>query len=211
MAPLSPTLGIRAQSANEIWHVDTTIIRLLDGSRADLHAVIDHFSRRILAWNVAASFEPAITAQLLRDACANPTTGQPTVLVDGGVENFNPAVNEVVESGILTRVLAQTELDFSNSMIESFWRILKHQWLFLNTLDTVATVEKLVTFYVEQHNTHMPHSAFQGQTPDEMFFGTEDDIPTQLQESRIAARESRMKWNRAQTCQACEELVAISC
>jgi len=57
----------------------------------------------------------------------------------------------------------------------------------------------------------MPHSAFQGQTPDEMYFGTDDDIPLQMQESRLAARESRMKMNRAQTCQTCEELVAISC
>jgi transposase InsO family protein len=32
-----------------MWHVDTTVIRLLDGTRASLHAVIDNFSRRILA------------------------------------------------------------------------------------------------------------------------------------------------------------------
>jgi transposase InsO family protein len=33
-----------------MWHIDTTVIRLLDGTRAYLHAVIDNFSRRILAW-----------------------------------------------------------------------------------------------------------------------------------------------------------------
>jgi transposase InsO family protein len=210
--PAKPKVGIRATAANEIWHVDTTLIRLLDGSRAYLHAVIDNFSRRILAWNVAGTFEPAITAKLLR-AAAEPTTNcsKPTVLVDGGVENFNPAVDEVIESGILKRVLAQTEISFSNSLIESWWRVLKHQWLYLNTLDGVETVRNLVSFYVEQHNTHMPHSAFQGQTPDEMYFGTGIDIPKQLQESRIAARVSRMKLNRAQTCQTCEEPVAISC
>ena len=174
--------------------------------------MIDNFSRRILAWNVAGTFEPAITAQLLR-AAADPTTtsSKPTVLVDAGVENFNSAVDEVIESGVLKRVLAQTEINFSNSLIESWWRVLKHQWLYLNALDSVETVRNLVTFYVEQHNTHMPHSAFQGQTPDEMYFGTDIDIPKQLQESRIAARESRMTLNRAQTCQTCEELVAISC
>lgn len=111
--------------------------------------------------------------------------------MDGGVENFNPAVDEVIESGILKRVLAQTEINFSNSLIESWWRVLKHHWLYLNTLDSVETVRNLVCFYVEQHNTHMPHSAFQGQTPDEMYFGTGIDIPQQLQESRIAARVSR--------------------
>ena len=133
------------------------------------------------------------------------------MLVDGGVENFNSAVDEVIASGILKRVLAQTEIDFSNSLIEAWWRVLKHQWLYLNTLDTVANVEKLVTFYVEQHNTHMPHSAFQGQTPDEMYFGTGEEIPQQLEDYRIAARESRLKLNRAQTCQTCEELVDIGC
>ncbi len=208
--PAKPKVGIRATAVNEIWHVDTTLIRLLDGSRAYLHAVIDNFSRRILAWNVSGSFEPAITAQLLRDAADATATSKPTVLVDGGIENFNSAVDDVVTSGILKRVLAQTDISFSNSLIESWWRILKHQWLYLNTLDTVATIEKLVTFYVEQHNVHMPHSAFQGQTPDEMYFGTGGEIPQQLEGSRIAARESRVKLNRAQTCQTCEDPVDIA-
>ena len=207
--PAKPKVGIRAASANEIWHVDTTLIRLLDGSRAYLHAVIDNFSRRILAWNVAGTFKPAITAQLLRDATNTPTTGKPTVLVEGGIENFNSAVDEVIESGILKRVLAQTEVDFSNSLIEAWWRVLKHQWLYLNTLDSVAAVKKLVEFYVGQHNAHMPHSAFHGQTPDEMYFGTGEGIPKQLEDSRISARQSRLESNRAQICQTCEEKVAV--
>ena len=42
--------------------------------------------------------------------------GKPMLLVDGGVENFNSAVDEVVESGLLERVLAQTEITYSNSL-----------------------------------------------------------------------------------------------
>ena len=55
--------------------------------------------------------------------------------------------------------------------------MVKHQWLFLNTWDTVASVRKLVALYVQQHNRHVPHSAFKGQTLDEMYFGTSEDIP----------------------------------
>ncbi len=47
--PAKPKVGLRTTQANEMWHIDTTVIRLLDGSRAYLHAVIDNFSRRILA------------------------------------------------------------------------------------------------------------------------------------------------------------------
>jgi len=93
---------------------------------------------------------------------------KPLLPADGGVENFNGAVDELIASGLLSRVLAQTEITFSNSLIESWWRVLKHQWLFLNTLDSVRTVEKLVAFYVQEHNARLPHSAFRGQTPDEM-------------------------------------------
>ena len=41
------------------------------------------------------------------------------LLVDGGVENFNASVDELVETGLLKRVLAQTEVTFSNALIES--------------------------------------------------------------------------------------------
>ncbi|MCC7420297.1 MAG: DDE-type integrase/transposase/recombinase [Planctomycetaceae bacterium] len=63
--PFRPKVGIRASRPNEIWHFDTTLIRLPDGSRAYLHAVIDNFSRRILAWKVLATFDPSATAELL--------------------------------------------------------------------------------------------------------------------------------------------------
>jgi putative transposase len=51
--PAKPKVGLRTSGADEMWHIDTTVIRLLDGTRAYLHAVIDNFSRRILAWRVA--------------------------------------------------------------------------------------------------------------------------------------------------------------
>ena len=206
--PAKPKVGIRASRPNEIWHVDTTLIRLLDGSRAYLHAVIDNFSRRILAWKVAGTFDPTITAELLLTASKHVVDGKPKLLADGGVENFNKAVDELVEGGLLKRVLAQTDITFSNSMIESWWRVLKHQWLYLNTLDTVRAIENLVAFYVKEHNSRLPHSAFRGQTPDEMYFKTGDRIPEKLEAARQKARQDRAEANRKQDCEACQLLPA---
>lgn len=208
--PAKPKVGIRGSRPNDIWHVDTTLIRLLDGSKAYLHAVIDNFSRRILAWQVTESFDPSITAKLLLTASKELVDQQPTLLTDGGVENVNGAVDDLVNAGILRRLLAMTEISFSNSLIESWWRTLKHQWLYLNTLDTLSTLEKLIAFYVQQHNCCLPHSAFGGQTPDEMYFGTGDDIPKQLEAAREAARESRMQVNRNSSCRTCESLKSIA-
>lgn len=201
--PAKPTVGIRATRPNEVWHLDTTLIRLLDGSKAYLHAIIDNFSRRVLAWRINDTFIPAVTAELLIEAAREIEDAKPQVLVGGGVENYNSTVDQLVESGLLKRILAQTEIRYSNSLIESWWRVIKHQWLFLNTLDTAASVKKLVAFYVEQHNSHLPHSAFEGQTPDEMYFGTGDGIPKKLEEKKLKARELRLKSNRERNCHVC--------
>lgn len=202
--PEKPKVGIRASQPNEIWHIDTSVIRLLNGTRAYVHGVIDNFSRRILAWKVSGTFDPSSTVELLLRASRGLVDTKPTVLADGGVENFNGHVEELIDSGVFKRLLAMTDISYSNSLIESWWRVLKHQWLFLNTLDSVSAVEELVDFFVGEHNSRLPHSAFRGQTPDEMYFGTGDHIPDRLEAERITARQSRLEVNRATSCPACE-------
>ncbi len=203
--PAQPKLGIRASRPNEIWHVDTTLIRLLDNTRVYLHAVIDNYSRRILAWRLADRFDAANSVEVLVEAGKAVETGAPTptLLADAGVENKNKGVDELIASGLLKRVLAQTEIHFSNSLIEAWWRILKHQWLFLHALDSATKVRSLVASYVTEHNSRLPHSAFRGQTPDEMFFGTGDGIPDALAKARAAARRTRLEINRARHCAVC--------
>jgi hypothetical protein len=112
--------------------------------------------------------------------------------------------------GVLRRLLAFTELKFSNSMIEAWWRSLKHQWLFLHSLDSVTTVHRLVAFYVDEHNRVLPHSAFRGQTPDEMYFGTGDAVPADLRSRAADARRTRVEANRSASCATCSSVDAAA-
>ena len=106
-------------------------------------------------------------------------------------------------SACLDRVLAQIDVAFSNSMIEAFWRSLQHQWLYLNSLDSIERVRTLVEFFVEKHNAQMPHAAFHGQTPDEMYFGTAANLLAELAAAREQARAARLAANRAMSCDRC--------
>ncbi|MEM7308030.1 MAG: DDE-type integrase/transposase/recombinase [Planctomycetota bacterium] len=84
--PARPKVGIRAARPDETWHIDTTIIRLVDGSKAYLHAVIDNFSRRILSWRIGGSFDTSNTVAVLTEACRSSSSADgdpPTVLADG--------------------------------------------------------------------------------------------------------------------------------
>lgn len=202
--PAKPKIGLRTRAPNEAWHIDVSIIKLLDGTKAYVHAVIDNFSRRILAWIVADRLDPMNThAVLVRAARQLVTPSRADVVMDSGVENLNGTVDELFDSSALRRVIAQIDVSFSNSLIEAWWRTLKHQWLYLHSLDDLATVRRLVAFYVTQHNETMPHSAFQGQTPDEVYFGRGDHVPDELAVRRTAARQQRAASNRSAACSAC--------
>ena len=207
--PPQPKLGFRAAAPNEAWHIDVTIIKLLDGTKAYLHAVIDNYSRRILAWTVGDKLNPMNTCLVLNQAAAHLSDSETKVCMDSGVENLNKDVDKLLEGGTLERVIAQLDVTFSNSMIESFWRSLKHGWLFINHLDSMATLRKLVEFYVVEHNTAMPHSAFDGQTPDEMYFGRGEAVPDELAQKRREARSRRVEENRKLACSTCPRGSAV--
>jgi hypothetical protein len=79
--PAKPKVGLRTTRPDAIWHIDTTVIRLLDGTRAYLHAVIDNFSRRILAWRVADTFAPVNSVAVLLQASHGATPSDTTPVV----------------------------------------------------------------------------------------------------------------------------------
>jgi putative transposase len=74
----------------------------------------------------------------------------------------------------------------------------------LHPLDSFAALEKLISFYVEEYNSVIPHAAFAGQTPDEMYFGRGEQVPANLAVARARAREARLKANRNLSCQSCK-------
>jgi len=205
--PAKPKIGVRAMRPNEYWHIDVTVVRLITGVKVYLHAVIDNFSRRILAWRLAERLDPTTTCEVLLEA-GKEIGCVPTVVADSGVENVNEQVDELVNAGVLNRILALVEVAFGNSMIEACWRSLRHQWLYLHMLDSFNSVQRLIAFWVDQHNTVMPHSAFLGQTPDEIYFGTGDHVPAELKAAHRAAQQRRLTENRAARCSLCDPIDA---
>lgn len=98
-------------------------------------------------------------------------------MADSGVENINGQVDALLDTGKLRRVLA-----------------------YLHSLDSATAVERLVAFYVEQHNSVMPHRLFDGRTPDEVHFGVATEMASELRERRRVARQERIATNRLITC-----------
>jgi hypothetical protein len=122
---------------------------------------------------------------------------------DSGNENVNALIDEFITTNTLSRIRALVDVTYSNSMIEAWSRSLKHRWLFINPLPNFDVFKSLVAFFVDQHNRVMPHSAFHGQTPDEMYFGTGATVPADLAAARLAARVARVARNKELHCSVC--------
>ena len=126
------------------------------------------------------------------------------VIVADGSQNKGSVVDPVFSDvPVLERIVAQIQVSFSDSMIEAFFSRLKHGWLYLNELRDLKTLEPHIDFYIREHNSVMPHAAFDGLTPDEMYFGTGDAILERIAERRARGREDRIRMNTTRSRDTC--------
>src|SRR5215207_366307 len=71
-------------------------------------------------------------------------------------------------------------------------------------------VGRLVTFFVDEHDRVLPHSACRGETPDGLYFGTGDAVPADLTAPAAAARRARVEANRSAACETCPSVEAFT-
>ena len=154
-----PRSTVRSWILRGVPDVVTNDLTSLD--RSDLLVEIQELQRRMAllgavvglltdSWALEDRLGSGATCRVLHEAASQIRTdsGAPTVFADSVSENVNREVDELLERVDLRRVLAQVEVTFSNSMIEAFWRSLKHSWIYLHSLNTFAALRRLVDFYV---------------------------------------------------------------
>ena len=125
--------GIRADKPHQYWLLDLTVIKLIDGTRCFVQAVIDNFSRYIFSYSVAKQYGGLQTKELLSNALEKAKnfglSTVPEVYVDGGSENSNSDVQGLLDLGKIVKKICQIEVDFSNSMTQAFFHRLKKKSL----------------------------------------------------------------------------------
>ena len=206
--PPKPKVGVRASAPNQIWHLDQTLIRLENGTRIYLQAIIDNLSRLVLAWSAATDYGALRTRSLLERAVTFASDFYPDmlpcVITDSGSENLNGEVDTLIDGGLIHRIIAQIEVDFSNSMVESFFRSVKHRWLYLIALTTFTAAHNAIEKYIADFNHRMPLHALSGGTPFEVWSGkwteTEKNL---LLAAQVSARSNRITRNRTVSCGLC--------
>jgi len=162
--------GIRATRQNQIWHIDLTEFKLIDGTKIYLQAIIDNYSRYVIDWFVSESKFAKNTVKLLSKAKNKLKEKQDIeVYMDRGTENKNNSVNNIFTGSGLKQIFAKIDIHYSNSIIEAFFRSLKNNFLYFKKFKSISDFIRSIKFYINEHNNRIPHSAFEFETPAERY------------------------------------------
>ena len=198
--------GIRAAKPKEIIHADVCVYRPLDYTKCFIYFIVDNFSRKILGWKLSLEYKSAIMLDNLRNVYSTylleneePYT---VLLVDDGIENKGFVCKTINKQEIkLTKLIAQKDIRFSNSMIEAVNKRIKYDFLFRTQLLDFEHTHRFLETAVEQYN-HRPHSALFGLTPYEVFHGRAPDktlFKSQMEQAKLL----RKAENKALSCDNC--------
>ena len=153
---------------NQVWAMDITYIPMARGF-VYLAAVVDWFSRRVLAWRLSISLEAAFCIETLEEALAR----------YGCPEIFNTDQGSQFTSHDFTGVLLKNEIAISmdgkgawrdNVFVERLWRSIKYEEVYLRAYDSVAEARASIGRYLAFYNGRRPHSSLDRRTPDQAYF-----------------------------------------
>ena len=126
--------GIRAAETNKIWHMDVTVFKTMDNVKAYIHILMDNFSRYILNYRVSLELRAQTTFEMLKESyyehIHSDGNSNIELITDGGPENNNNIVNSFIEMPDISikKLTALVDINFSNSMIESYNKLLKYRF-----------------------------------------------------------------------------------
>jgi putative transposase len=161
--------GLTIDRPNQVWCADITYIPM-DKGFVYLVAVMDWFSRRVLAWRVSITMETDFCVEALREAMDR--FGQPEIFNTDQGAQFTSAdfVGELTGRGVRISMDGRGRY-LDNIFIERLWRSLKYEEVFIKAYGAVIEARGGIGKWLAFYNDDRPHQALDYRTPRETFEG----------------------------------------
>jgi putative transposase len=162
--------SLAIERANQVWCADITYIPMARGF-VYLVAIMDWFSRRVLAWRLSIGMEAAFCVEALAEALER--YGRPDIFnTDQGAQfTGTDFVGALQKHGIQISMDGRGRY-LDNIFIERLWRSLKYEEVFIHAYITVAEARGGIGRWVLFYNDERLHQALGYQTPREIFEAT---------------------------------------
>jgi putative transposase len=159
--------GLAITGPNQVWSADITYVRMAHGFMY-LVAIIDWFSRYVVAWQLSNTLDGRFCLDALRQALQQ---NQPEI--------FNTDQGAQFTAHEFTQTLAETGIRISmdgrgraldNIFIERLWRSVKYEDIYLKDYASVLALETGLCRYFRFYNHERPHQSLDYRTPVEVHF-----------------------------------------
>ena len=160
---------------NQVWAMDITYIPMARGF-VYLTAVVDWFSRKVLAWRLSITMDTAFCIEAVEDAMAR--FGKPEI--------FNTDQGSQFTSREFTGLLIAAGIRISmdgkgawrdNVFVERLWKSVKYEEVYLRAYASVSEARTSIGRYLDFYNSRRPHQGLARQTPDQAYFNALLPIP----------------------------------
>jgi len=160
--------GLVIDRPNQVWATDITYIPMSRG-HVYLVAIIDWYSRRVLAWRLSNTLDTNFCVEALQEAIAS----------HGTPEIFNSDQGSQFTSEAFTDELKQHNIRISmdgkgrwvdNVFVERLWRSVKYEEVYLRAYASIAEARASLARYFEFYNSKRRHQALDRRTPDTVYY-----------------------------------------
>ncbi len=154
--------GLTIDRPNQVWSIDITYIRMSQGWLY-LTAIIDWFSRFILAWEISNTLDTEFCINAVEKSFKH---GSPEIFnTDQGSQFTSKAFISVILDNKIKLSMDGRGRAFDNIFIERFWRSLKWENVYINDYTNCHQVFKGIGDYIHYYNTGRPHQSLNYKTP----------------------------------------------
>ena len=159
--------GVAIVRPNQVWSTDITYIRLRGGF-VYLAAVIDWYSRYVLAWELSISLEADFCVVVLERALA---LQQPEIFnTDQGVQFTSAPFQAPLLAAQVRLSMDGRGRAFDNIFVERLWRTVKYEEVYIKDYQTVAEARTGLSQYFPFYNGERIHQALDYRTPKSVHF-----------------------------------------
>lgn len=149
--------------ANQVWATDITYIPLAGGF-AYLTAIIDWFSRAVLAWKLSNTLDTSFCIEALEEALTR--WGVPTIFnSDQGIQFTSSDFTDVLKAHGVQISMDGKGRCLDNVFVERLWRSLKYEDVYLRDYGGPREAREGIGRYLAFFNEERPHQALGYRTP----------------------------------------------
>ena len=159
--------GVSVMRPNHVWSTDITYIRFTRGF-VYLVAVIDWYSRKVLAWQLSNTLDSVFCVECLEQALNK--YGVPDIFnTDQGCQFTSDAFTSFLKSHEIIISMDGRGRALDNIFVERLWRSVKHEDVYLRGYTDMPELQAGLTNYFEFYNTERTHQSLNYSTPEHVY------------------------------------------